>query len=258
MKEKKFYFKSLDGLQLCGILTTPANKTEKAVILCHGMTVTKEEGGIFTELAQRLAKEGFAVLRFDFRSHGESEGDYNDFTVSGEIKDVKAAHKLMKSKGYNKFGILAASFGGGPTTYFVSRHPEIKVFVLWNPVIDYDMILKPKLLWPRQKFNQDKMKELNKKGFIEVGSRKFKIGKPFFKEIRRLKPYNELKKIKTKILFVHGNKDTHVPYPDSVKYSKMIGAKLETIKGADHGFHAGDEGKKADKVTIAFIKAYLK
>ena len=73
--EEKIYFTNTDGLRLCGILTKPNKETQKCIVLCHGITYTKEEGGIFTELAKRLADNGFAVFRFDFRGHGESEGD---------------------------------------------------------------------------------------------------------------------------------------------------------------------------------------
>ena len=71
--EEKHYFKSGD-LILCGILTRPTKNTDKCIVLCHGITVDKDEGGIFTELARKLAEAGFTVFRFDFRGHEESEG----------------------------------------------------------------------------------------------------------------------------------------------------------------------------------------
>ncbi len=67
-------------------MTIPQKKTRNCIILCHGITVNKEEGGIFTNLAKKLAKVGFAVFRFDFRGHGESEGDSINLTVTGEKK----------------------------------------------------------------------------------------------------------------------------------------------------------------------------
>ena len=34
---------------------------------------------------------GFVVLRFDFRGSGESEGDFSQVTIEGEISDGLAA-----------------------------------------------------------------------------------------------------------------------------------------------------------------------
>jgi fermentation-respiration switch protein FrsA (DUF1100 family) len=57
------------------------------------------------------------------------------------------------------------------------------------------------------------------------------------------------------ILFVHGDRDTYVPYEDSVKYSKLLKtAKLETIRGAEHGFYGNKkQEEQADKVTVDFF-----
>lgn len=45
-KEEKVYFGTSDGLRLCGILSRPVNGTDKCIVLCHGITVDKEEDGI--------------------------------------------------------------------------------------------------------------------------------------------------------------------------------------------------------------------
>ncbi|OGK09444.1 hypothetical protein A2767_05355 [Candidatus Roizmanbacteria bacterium RIFCSPHIGHO2_01_FULL_35_10] len=94
--EQKIFFKSKDGLKLCGIWHIPNQPTNKAVILAHGLTVDKDEEGIFVELAELLKKKGFAVFRFDFRGHGESEGKSIDTTISGEVADIKSAINFVK------------------------------------------------------------------------------------------------------------------------------------------------------------------
>jgi predicted alpha/beta-fold hydrolase len=112
MMEEKFYFKNKDGLKLCGILTKPTKETKSCVVLCHGITVDKEEGGIFTKLAKKLANVGFAVFRFDFRGHGESERRSVDMTITGEERDLE------------NFGILGASFAGEGSLSIYSKAPR--------------------------------------------------------------------------------------------------------------------------------------
>ncbi|MFH1181146.1 MAG: alpha/beta hydrolase [bacterium] len=254
--EEKVYFKNGEGLKLCGILTKPSEETQKCIILCHGITVNKEEDGIFTKLARRSAQSGFAVFRFDFRGHGESEGNSIDLTVSGEKRDLESAVRFLQNLGYRKFGIVAASFGGGAVALFVPENQDIvKALVLWNANIDYDNTLEPKLPWPKENFGKEAMQKLEEQGYLEIGSGKFKVGKPFFVELRKLYPWKKLQNIKTPILFIHGDKDSYVPYEDSVKYSKLFqNAKLKTIVGAEHGFHEKEEdADEADNATIRFF-----
>lgn len=249
--EEKIYFKNDDGLRLCGILTKPDKKINKCIILCHGMTVDKQEGGIFTELAQKLVNVGFVVFRFDFRGHGESEGNSLDITVAGEKRDLEAAYNLLIGKGYTIFGIVAASFAGGAVSFFTPEHQnKVGALVLWNSLINYTSFYK------RWLANGGRAK-LKSQGYI-VRNRNFKVGKKLFDEISKLKPWKELKKLKIPILFIHGDKDTKVPYEDSVKYAKMLNSRLETIHGAEHGFHDNKRhSDQADKAVADFFLKYL-
>lgn len=247
MKEQKYFFKNEDNLKLCGILTKPNKNTKSCIILCHGITVDKEEDGIFTELAQKLAEDGFIVFRFDFRGHGESEGNSVDMTVRGEGRDLEAAYKFLINKGYNRFGIVAASFAGGAASFFTPKHQDkVRALVLWNSVINYTSFYK------RWLANGGREK-LKRQRFIIRNN--FKVGEQLFDETFKLKPWKELKKLSIPILFIHGDRDSKVPYADSVKYSKMLNAKLITIHGADHGFHDNKkQSEQADKATSEFFE----
>jgi pimeloyl-ACP methyl ester carboxylesterase len=178
-------------------------------------------------------------------------------TIAGEVLDIDAAVKFLQYRGYSEFGIVAASFAGGPVSNYASEAPTFfKAVVMWNALVDYDAILNPKLAWPKRYFNKAAMKKLAKNGFLELGrSRKFRIGKALVVEMMMLKPWKDLQKVACPILFIHGDKDTYVPYKDSVKYSKkMDNARLVTIKGAEHGFHdKKEESEQADSATVTFF-----
>ncbi|HIH50661.1 MAG: alpha/beta fold hydrolase [Candidatus Micrarchaeaceae archaeon] len=246
----KIYFKNKDGLKLAGILEKPKSKTNTCIILCHGATVDKEEDGIFTDLSRKLSNAGFATFRFDFMGHGESEGDTINTTIKGEAQDIDSASKLLISKGYKKFGIVAASFSGGPASYFVLSHQDkVKALIYWNSVLEYKSLLKR---WIAEG-NEQRLKE---KGYII--RRRTRYGKKLIEEVSELRPWKELYKIKIPVLFIHGDKDSSVPYEQSVKYSKMIKAKLETIHGAEHGFHDSKKhSDQADRTTIEFFSKVL-
>ena len=249
--EEKIFFKTSDGLRLCGILSVPKQKTQKCIILCHGITVDKEEDGIFTELARKLSNAGFTVFRFDFRGHGESEGKSVDMTTTKEAEDIEFAVKFLQEKGYKNFGILGASFGGGAVSLFIGENPNAaKALVLWNANIDYADILKPTTRWHIKYWGKPAFDRAEKFGFTEIGSGKFKVGKNLMNELKTLEPWKGLMNISVPILFIHGDKDSYIPYSDSVKYSKLFkNANLVTIEGGEHGFHA----EKADKATVEFF-----
>jgi hypothetical protein len=267
MKEK-VYFKTSDGLKLCGILSTPIElgstpkqKTDKCIILCHGIGYHKDEDeDLFKNFAKKLCNIGFSVFRFDFRGHGESEGKSTDMTVSGEEADLEATVKFLQSKGFKEFGILSQSFAGGAASFFTSSHQDIvKALVLWNSVIDYAEKISPTLPWTKKYWGQPAFERVNKFGFTEIGSKKFKIGKKLMEEIKVLRPWEELLKVSIPTLFVHGDKDRYVRVEDSIKYAHMMkNAKLEIIKGADHGFHENQKfAEQGEKSTIGFFKRYL-
>lgn len=253
--EEKIFFKTSDGLRLCGILSKPRNPTNNCIVLCHGITVDKEELGAFTNLAKKLGDAGYNVLRFDFRGHGESFGSSVDMTIKGETEDLEAAVKFLQKKGFREFGIVAASFGGGPVAFYTAKHQNIvKAIVLWNALIDYasGAATTP---WSKKYWGKPAFDRVKKYGFTEIGSRKFKIGRNLMFEIGTLKPWKELLKLETPVLFVHGDADTHVSCKDSVKYSKLVkNGTLVIIKGAEHGFHGDPKhAEEADKATIEFF-----
>lgn len=256
--EEKTFFKSPDGLRLCGILSIPRVKTNKCIVLCHGLTVDKEEGGIFTDLAKELVKAGFNVFRFDFRGRGESEGNSVDMTVMGEVKDLEGAIKLLQEKGYRAFGILGASFAGGVVSLFVSKHATlIRALVLWNALIDYGSLMNPVTDWEKRYWGRGSFDRVEKFGFTEIGSGRFKVGKELISEIKVLEPWSELLKTDIPILFVHGDQDTFVPIEDSIKYaSKMQNSELKIISGAEHEFH--DDPKHAEEANKAAVEFFLK
>lgn len=259
--QEKIYLKNGEGLNLCGILNESDKSGGRCIILCHGITVDKDESGdSFVHLASELVKKGFAVFRFDFRGHGESEGRSLDLTVSGEIDDLQSAVLFLRNRGYERFGIVAASFGGGAASLFSSRNSDqVKALVLWNAIIDYDSLLNPRLPWPTKYFGETALLKLKRDGSIEIGSRGFAISEIFFQDLKELRPWKELRKIHIPILFLHGDKDTYVPYEDSVKYSEMLGAEMKTIPGAEHGLCNNESvAKEAREAVTTFFLNNIK
>lgn len=246
----KIYFKNKDNLKLAGILERPRVKTNTCIILCHGATVDKEEGGVFTELSSRLTKAGFSTFRFDFRGHGESEGKSIDMTINGQKRDLESALKFLTTSGYKQFGIVAASFSGIAVSSFVPPNQnKIKALIYWNSVLDTKSLLKRWL-------DGSERERLKTKGYVL--RHKTRYGKKLIAEITKLAPAKELLKLRIPVIFIHGERDTTIPCRDAVKFAKMIGSKIEIIRGSKHGFHTKKHSEQAAKVAVEFFLENIK
>lgn len=223
---EKVYFENYNRKKLCGILD--GRKSKKCIVMCHGLSVDKDELGTFIELSNKLVQAGFVTFRFDFTGSGESQGKTTDTTITDETADIESAIKFMQTLGFEEFGLLAASFAGGPALFSLGK--EIKCLILWNALIDYHSILQPELPWPKKYFGDTAMKELETKGCIKIASAGFLVGKKLFDEIRVMEPWKELKKTNMPILFVHGDKDNYVPVEDSKKIFNYVWFRTEDNK----------------------------
>jgi dipeptidyl aminopeptidase/acylaminoacyl peptidase len=180
-----------------------------------------------------LNARGISTFRFDFFGHGESEGKFEDITLSEAVSDVlRAIHFLMDS-GYSKIGLMGSSFGGFASLIAASQMPWLTLLALKSPVSDY-----LGLLIARDQ-NID-IQRWEQTGFIPViGSdgQSIKLNYSFFQDAETIKSDDAIKNIKVPALIVHGDKDETVPIQQSIKCAELIkDCRLEVIKGADHTY----------------------
>ncbi len=243
MQEESVSFASGDGTPLVGSLCLPGQPTKNLALLCHGITVDREEGGVFTELARVLAAFGIASLRFDFRGHGKSGGSFEKMTVAGEIMDLKAALEQAAARGFSSIGLIGASFAGGPVSYVAAQRPVgVKALILWNAVLEYSFGLFAK----RQREG------------MEIGGKLYRLSPSLLSGLPDPVPGRELLRASLPSLFIHGDRDELVPYEISVKYSNLMpDAALVTLAGAGHGFHDSENCRKACAAAVEFLSSQL-
>ena len=111
------------GLQLAGTLTVPHSTTPCPAIILVAGTGRHERNGtvkghheLFTAIADYLTGKGIAVLRYDKRGVGQSEGTFDTRLTSHDFaSDVKAGLTYLKTRSeidLNKIGLLGHSEGG--------------------------------------------------------------------------------------------------------------------------------------------------
>ncbi len=119
-----------DGLTLEGIFSLPdgASRTP-GLVICHPHPLYggDMENNVVTALADAFADAGFAVLRFNFRGVGRSEGRYSQGL--GEQEDVKGALTWMAAQSaVDSEGLLLAgySFGARVALTVAPADPRVK------------------------------------------------------------------------------------------------------------------------------------
>ena len=252
MKQKRVWFKSRDGINLCGILTSSNIEPKGGVILAHGITVEKNEGGFYQRLANLLAKNCLTSLRFDFRGHGDSSGKSSEMTIKGEIDDLWAAITFLRDKKYKKIAIVGTSFGAGIAVLYTKMRPAaISSLILLCPVLDYKMtFLKPETEWAQEWFTPQAISKAKLTGKFNLDG--FQLGYELLKEFRRYKPAETLLKLTIPTMIMHGTEDSMVPYSVAQYYGrKYRKGKFVSIKGADHGFKGFE--KKVFSEVIKWI-----
>jgi len=135
--EEKVYFNDSDGNKICGILLSPTFDTNKPiVVLCHGL-LTSKNNSTNTNLKQILADKNIATFRFDFFGHGESDGKFEDVTISKAVDDIINAVIFLRNKSYKKIGLFGSSFGGISSIVAASKLDELLFLALKSPTSDY-------------------------------------------------------------------------------------------------------------------------
>ena len=112
MKINNFKLKSLNGYNISVRTYLPTGNIKEIIIAVHGFGGGKDSSAIRL-LAEKMVKENFLVICFDFPSHGDSEVEADKLTIDNCINDIETIEQYIKDKfGKNlKINIFATSFG---------------------------------------------------------------------------------------------------------------------------------------------------
>lgn len=249
MKDKVF-FANEAGSKLCGVLSNPLGNTKIPIVtLCHGLSTSKD-GRTCLRLESLLNRKKIATFRFDFYGHGESEGKFEDITLSEAVRDVHKAILFLKEAGYSKIGLMGSSFGGFASLIAASQLPELILLALKSPVSDYLGLLIARA-------REIDIPRWRQKGFISMtgsAGQKLKLKYSFYTDARKIKVQKAIIKIKIPTMIVHGDKDETVPVEQSIRTaSSLENCRLDVIEGADHMYTQPRHFEKMLGLIVNFI-----
>ena len=227
------------GQQVNGILHAPTGYDTPcpAVAFFHGFTGTKvEPHRIFVKTARALARIGFYALRFDFRGSGDSEGDFSEMTIGGEVSDaIKSIDVLTAMQGVDteRIGILGLSMGGCVAACVSGQDDRVKSTVMWAPLSDDPPDRREEIL-ERSKHTLTPEEIAQSNANV--------VGAAFYEELPNMSPSNTIQQFMGPLLVIHGSGDDVVPVSHGKRYYELMRERdalteLEIIDEADHTFN---------------------
>lgn len=245
---------NIRGQVLRGMLHVPENAGAKVPIVAiyHGFTGNKMEPHfIFVKLSRALEKKGIASVRFDFAGSGESDGEFIDMTISGEISDALDILNYARSLEFvdnARTGIVGLSLGGAIASSVAgTQHDKIKTLVLWAPAGN-------ELRNMKENPDPAQVKSLEEKGYLDLNG--FVLGKGFIYDLDNIDIYADAARYDKKVLIVHGSADQSVPlHVSSKEYAAIYGDRMElhVIEGADHTFNKKEWEEEAIGTTVNYL-----
>lgn len=198
----------------------------------------------YREIAELLSHRGFAVLRFDFRGSGESEGSGN--LLSKRIMDLKAARKFVIDRGYRSVGLVGSSYGGATAILVASQFPEISCLVTWStPCKLTELFESINMQKPENQLGSSKQVKSAESSELLADLSKHDVAEA-------------AKRVK-KILVIHCKGDKVVPWDQAkIIYENAKKPKrLKIFEKGDHQLTDPPIRKEALVLSVDWLTAYL-
>lgn len=235
-------------LTLAGWFIPGATKGAPTFIVLHG----KGDNRIgITKYAGMLARAGYAVLAYDHRHHGMSEGTYSTYGYY-EGYDVSAAIDYLEKRGdcnTERLGVMGESYGAATAIMAAARDPRIRLLIedsaypdLTTVVADYGRALYG---LPR---------------FPLVDSALFVAGLRAHIDPKDVSPLNEIRKVTVPTLIIHCTEDANIKPEYSERIFAASGAEVKELHyfdGCTHTMGYEDHTEDYEALVLGFIRKNL-
>jgi len=228
---EKIFIKNKNGEKLAGVFHK-VNDKKAVVIICHGWPGSKDRK-LIKSISEKLEENNINSFRFDFSGHGESEGKFEDATVSKEKDDLNSIIKHFKEKDY-KISLIGHSTGSLIIVIYASENKNSNFLISISSQSETKNSLNNYDKEQQEKIKNNEFVYYNEKRY----GTKFKVFPKFFEDISTYNALELVKKITCPKLFIHGSEDKSLNPKESQDYYENAEEpkEIKIIEGADHNF----------------------
>ncbi len=248
---EKLTFPGSQGHELAGRLDRPANAPRGYALFAHCFTCGKD---VFAaqRIAQALAAEGIAVLRFDFTGLGHSGGEFASTNFSSNVADLVAAADYLRDNHAAPQLLIGHSLGGAAIIAAAPEVPEATAVATIGAPADPEHV--GKLFSARRA-------EIEAEGEAEVdlAGRRFRIRKQFLDDIAAQSLQGTLSSLKKALMVFHAPRDAVVGIDNAARI--FAAAKhpksFVSLDNADHLLTRKADAAYVAQVLSAWAARYL-
>lgn len=236
-----------DGLSLHAYFLKNKRPGNKYAIVCHGYTGTSSS---MMGYASKFYDMGFSILLPDARGHGHSEGNYIGMGWHERLDIVDWAKYLVALNPKSEIILFGLSMGAA-TVMMASGEdlpPNVKCII---EDCGYSSV------WEEFSFHMENTLKMPKFPFLYTTSLVCKVKADY--TFKQASAVQQVKKSKTPILFIHGDKDQVVPFEmlNEVYQAASCEKQRFIVKDATHGAAASVDPSGYWFTIQSFINKYL-
>ena len=258
-----------EGEWLYGVLDLPlAPVTRGVLVVVGGPQYRAGSHRQFTQLARSLAGEGVAVMRFDLRGMGDSEGDIRHF--SDVNNDIHAAITtfLARVHGIEELLLCGLCDGAAAAALYAPRDSRVTGVIMLNPWLRTDTgaaLATLKHYYPARLLAPDFWHKILTRRFIyaaAAGSFRQLVAHVAARPVKGELPErmrDSLYRFTGKVLIILGAADltaqefaSTASQPAWKTLMRAQRVKVHTIAQADHTFSRPDWHEQVTALTVQF------
>jgi putative redox protein len=228
LRGERVEFPGRRGNLLVGDLHRVSDSPAPALVLCHGMESTRG-GTKQIAIVERFVPQGWTVLRFDFSYVGESEGRFEDMTISGEVDDALGALDFLGEFSPTTSVLVGSSLGGAVALLAAAQAPgKVDGVATIAAVADAAIFT--------ESLSADDMARWKREG-----RRRWRDGwmrSTFLEDLKQIDVLAAVRKIGKPLLVMHGDADDVVPFQHAERIAAAAAGdvRLEAFPGVSHRF----------------------
>lgn len=248
---QRLEFPGFSGATLAARLEIPAGQVRAYALFAHCFTCSKDLIAV-RRIASELAREGIAVLRFDFTGLGASTGDFASTNFSSNTIDLLAAVDYLRAHHEPPSILIGHSLGGAAVLAIAGKVPEVRAVVTIGAPSDTRDVLK--------NFGASLASiERNGEADVILSGRTFRIQKQFLEDVRAQHITDAVTAMRKPLLILHSPLDETVAIDNA---SRIFQAAVHpksfiSLDTADHLLTRAVDAIYAARVIAVWVTRYV-